>query len=44
MCNRDVVDVLFPHLAAVEIEQIDRQDGQIRVVARTRGDPGQPGL
>ncbi|NJP98419.1 transposase [Nonomuraea sp. FMUSA5-5] len=32
-------NMLFPHLAAVEIEQIDRQDGQIRVEARTRGDP-----
>ncbi|MEV4289289.1 ISL3 family transposase [Nonomuraea bangladeshensis] len=34
-----MVNVLFPHLAAVEIEQIDRQDSQIRVKARTRGDP-----
>ncbi|MEV6160309.1 ISL3 family transposase [Nonomuraea sp. NPDC052129] len=34
-----MVNVLFPHLAAVEIEQVDRQDGQIRMVARTRGDP-----
>ncbi|MFC4121473.1 transposase family protein [Nonomuraea zeae] len=31
--------MLFPHLTAVEIEQIDRQDGQIQVAARTRGDP-----
>ncbi|MEV6158389.1 hypothetical protein AB0L53_49460 [Nonomuraea sp. NPDC052129] len=34
-----MVNVLFPHLAAVEIEQVDRQDGQIRMAARTRGDP-----
>ncbi|MDF5757322.1 ISL3 family transposase [Spongiactinospora sp. TRM90649] len=34
-----MVNMLFPHLAAVEIEQIDRQDGQIRAEARTRGDP-----
>ncbi|PRX50765.1 hypothetical protein B0I32_13752 [Nonomuraea fuscirosea] len=40
MCNRDMVNVLFPHLAAVEIEQIDRQDGQVRVTAR----PGRPGV
>ncbi len=39
MCDGDVVNMLFPHLAAVEIEQVDRQDGQILVTARTRGDP-----
>ncbi|MEV0611833.1 hypothetical protein AB0I81_00820 [Nonomuraea sp. NPDC050404] len=34
-----MVNVLFPHLAAVEIEQVDRQDGQILVTARTRAGP-----
>jgi transposase len=39
VCKRDLVDVVFPHLAAVEIKQVDRRDGRIRVVARTRDDP-----
>src|SRR5579875_798554 len=39
VCNRDMVDVIFPRLAAVEVEQAGRQGAVVRVVARSRGDP-----
>src|SRR5579875_1870490 len=39
LCNRDIVDVIFPRLAAVEVEQVERQGAVVRVVARSRGDP-----
>jgi transposase len=39
MCNRDMVDVIFPRLAAVEVQQVERQGAVVRVVARSRGAP-----
>lgn len=34
-----MVDVVFPHLAAVQVERVERVDGAVVVVGRSRGDP-----
>jgi transposase len=38
VCDCDVVDIVFPHLAVVEVERVERQGETVRVVARTRGE------
>jgi transposase len=39
VCDCDMVDVVFPHLAAVQVERVERVDGAVVVVGRSRGDP-----
>lgn len=39
VCDCDIVDVVFPHLNAVLVERVEREDDAIRVVARSRGEP-----
>jgi transposase len=39
VCDRDMVDVVFPHLDAVLVEQVEREGGTVRVVARSHGEP-----
>jgi transposase len=33
------VDVVFPHLAAVQVDSVAREDGTVLIAARSRGDP-----
>src|SRR5579875_3778907 len=39
VCDRDIVDVVFPHLNAVLVERVEREGDAVRVVARSRGEP-----
>lgn len=39
VCDRDIVDVVFPHLDAVLVERVEREGDAVRVVARSRGEP-----
>jgi hypothetical protein len=39
VCDRDIVDVVFPHLNAVVVERVEREGDAARVVARSRGEP-----
>ena len=39
VCDRDIVDVVFPQLNAVLVERVEREGDAVRVVARSRGEP-----
>jgi transposase len=39
VCDRDIVDVVFPRLKAVLVERVEREGDAVRVVARSRGEP-----
>src|SRR6266545_4918267 len=34
-----MVDVVFPHLAAVQVERVERDDGTVVIIGRSRGEP-----
>ena len=34
-----MVDVVFPHLAGVQVERVVREDGTVVIIGRSRGDP-----
>jgi transposase len=39
VCDRDIVDVVFPRLNAVLVERVEREGDAVRVVACSRGEP-----